>query len=97
MSAQSKIRRPDVLRAREKLSSMNLASLLERFFLLACLLFINIVYGAVRSVMLGHHGIVEWQIGFAQSLATGGVFSYPVHSGHWRSGLIQRFFMRRRR
>lgn len=82
MSAQSKIRRPDVLRTRETLSPQNLASLLERLFLLACLLFVYIVYGSVPSVMLGHLGIVEWQIGFAQSLATGGFFSYPVHMSY---------------
>jgi hypothetical protein len=32
--------------------------------------------------MLGHLGIVEWQIGFANSLAVGSLFSYPSHMSY---------------
>lgn len=82
MSARSKMSKANALKDRAMGPFMNLASLLDRFFLLACLLFVYLVYGSIPSVMLGHLGIVEWQIGFAQSLATGGFFSYPEHMSY---------------
>lgn len=54
----------------------------DALLLLSCLVFVYLVYGSVPFTMLGHLGIVEWQIGFAQSLATGGFLSYPSHMGY---------------
>lgn len=50
--------------------------------LLLSLAAVFLSYGSLPYGMLGHLGIVEWQTGFANSLAAGSFFSYPSHMSY---------------
>jgi hypothetical protein len=55
---------------------------MNKLILFPCLALIFLIYGSIPYFSLGHLGIVEWQAGFAQSLAIGDFLAYPSHMGY---------------